>query len=292
MENKKIFLGSLFVIGFLLVAFCIGLFVKGSENPAPGKAETDTGVKTPQAETEDSTAPETTPAETAPADTDKAPRYIFGTPLEESEPPASDDAFHNAVFLGDSRTEGLQLWGGIRQGDYLWHRGMTVFRVDDENYTFGVAGEALTMVGVLQKKQYEQIYIMIGVNELGYPAASYEKGLGTFLDKVIAAQPEAVIYLQTLPPLNDELAQKYLAAYENNKNICVFNEIIVRMAAEKRVVLLDVATAYRDEEGQLPAELTKDGCHFTAEGYGIWADYLRRHRIDKARYFDSRGASD
>lgn len=214
--------------------------------------------------------------------------YEFGVPLEEGEPAADDSVFENAVFLGDSRTEGLQLWGGIHGGRYYWARGMTVFRTDDPAYTFSVDGQKLTMVQALGQRQYDKVYIMIGVNELGWPADLFEEGLGTFLDKVIAAQPEAVVYLQTLPPLNDDMARKNLAYYENNQNVNAFNEIIVRQAAEKRVVLLDTAQAYRDETGQLPADWSVDGCHFTREGYQIWADYLRCHIMDPKRYFDSR----
>ena len=214
--------------------------------------------------------------------------YIFGTPLEASEAVADDAVFENAVFLGDSRTEGLQIWGGIRAGRYHWARGMTVFRVDDPKHTIKVDGKAMTMMDALALQPYDKVYIMMGVNELGWPADLYEEGLGKFLDQVIAAQPEAVIYLQLLPPLNDDLAKKNLASYENNDNVNTFNDIIVRAAREKQVVLLDTAEAFRDETGQLPAELTADGCHFVKDGYLIWADYLRCHVMDPELYFNSR----
>ena len=59
-------------------------------------------------------------------------------------------------------------------------------------------------------------------------------------------------------------------------------------AAEKKVVLLNTAEAYLGEDGQLPAELASDGCHFAYSAYKHWADYLRRHVIDQERYFLSR----
>ena len=162
---------------------------------------------------------------------------------------------------------------------------MTVFRVDSKEWTFNVDGEELTMIEVLEKKQYDSVYIMLGVNELGYPVSSYERNLGIFLDKVIAAQPDAVIYLQTLPPVNDQAARdNHLGSYINNDNLKAFNEVIIRMAAEKRVVLLNTAEVYRDENGQLPADMTSDGCHFKYGKYSLWADYLRCHIMDPARY--------
>jgi len=218
------------------------------------------------------------------------PVYEFGTPLAQSEV-VDDSYFDTAVFLGDSRTEGLQLFGGLHRGDYYWARGMTVFRVDDPNFAvFQVDDEALTMIGALSKKEYSAVYIMVGVNELGYDYTSYETGLAAFIDKVLEAQPNAVIYLQTLPPVNEDVAKASgLASYINNTRINRFNEIIVQTAAEKGVVLLDTAETYRDENGVLPAELASDGCHFVFGGYARWVDYLRCHVMDADTYHYNRG---
>lgn len=270
--------------------------------PSPSVTATVTPEPTPTTEPTPDVPPEptesvpppsvTTPepsVEPTPEPTPTWPVYYFGTPLEQTEP-VEDTHFENAAYLGDSRTEGLQLFGGLRQGDYFWARGMSVFRVDDPTFaTFEIDGEKLTMIGVLSKKQYDAVYIMVGVNELGYSAESYEKGLGEFMDKVLAAQPEAVVYLQILPPVNDEVAAANgLASYINNANIARFNEAIVRVAREKKVVLLDTAEVYRDENGSLPAELASDGCHFVFGGYARWADYLRSHVMDPQRYHYNR----
>ena len=210
--------------------------------------------------------------------------------MEESDPVADDSFFDDAVFLGDSRTEGFELFSGMKHGDFYWARGMTVFRVDDPEFKIAeVEGEKLTLMGALGKKSYASVYIMIGVNELGYPAESYGEGLAKFVDQVLAAQPEAVVYLQVMPPLNDAMCRRNnLAGYINNDNLKAFNEAIVRVAAEKKVALLNTAEAYAGEDGQLPEELANDGCHFAYGAYARWAEYLRRHTIDRDRYFHSR----
>ena len=250
-----------------------------TSDPTPEPTDT---TPEPTVDVSDTPAPEP-PVEPA------LPVYTFGTPLAESEV-VEDTHFENAAFLGDSRTEGLQLFGGLYYGDFFWARGMTVFRVDDPNYAvFDVDGEMLTMIGALSKKEYDSVYIMVGVNELGYDAGSYEEGLGKFIDKVLEVQPNAVVYLQILPPVNEEVAQKSgLASYINNTRIGLFNEAIIRIATEKKVVLLDTAEAYRDENGSLPAELASDGCHFNYSGYTRWSDYLRNHVMDPEIYHYSR----
>ncbi len=251
-------------------------------SPTPAPTPTPTPAPTP------TPTPEPTPT---PLPWDL---YEFGVPLEESEPVEDDAFFDTAVYLGDSRTEGLQLFSGLKHGDFYWARGMTVFKADSEDYrVFEIEGQSYNMLEVLALKQYDNVYIMLGVNELGYPAESYEEGLGELLDKVLELQPNAVVYLQLMPPLNDGLCRaNRLADYINNAKLSSFNEAIVRLAAEKRVVLLDTAQAYAGADGQLPAELASDGCHFAYSAYARWADYLRCHVIDRERYFHSRAQAE
>ncbi|MBD5133716.1 MAG: hypothetical protein HDT38_04495 [Clostridiales bacterium] len=220
--------------------------------------------------------------------------YEFGVPLEETEPVEDDSFFDNTVFLGDSRTEGFELFSGMKEhGDFYWARGMTVFKADSEEYRpFEVDGQKCSLMETLTHKQYDNVYIMLGVNELGYPAESYEEGLGKLMDRITELQPDAVVYLQVMPPLNDAMCRKNkLADYINNANLAKFNEAIVRVAAEKKVVLLNVAEVYAGEAGQLPAELAADGCHFVYSAYARWASYLRGHVMDRERYFGCREAA-
>lgn len=242
---------------------------------------------------EPAASPEAAPAPTPEPTPEPVKPYQFGMPLEESEPVKDDSFFDNTAFLGDSRTEGLQLFSGLKHGDFFWARGMTVFRADSEDYrVFEIDGESYNLVEALALKQYDNIYIMLGVNELGYPTESYEEGLSALLDKILELQPEAVVYLQVMPPLNDALCrQNKLADYINNENLSKFNEAIVRLAELKKVVLLDTAQAYAGADGQLPAELANDGCHFAYGAYKLWADYLRNHVMDRERYFALREAA-
>ena len=255
--------------------------------PTPGLTPEPTPESTPEPTPE--STPEPTPEATPGPTPLPWPVYEFGVPVEESEPVADDSCFENAVFLGDSRTEGLELFGGLRYGDFYWARGLNVFQASNVNYKFiPIDGESCSVMEALQKKSYDAVYIMIGVNELGVAVEDYESGLSKLLDEVITALPDAVVYLQLMPPLNDEMCRANgLAYYITNENLRKFNEVIRRVAAEKKVALLNTAEVYTGEDGQLPEELAHDGCHFTIYSYTPWADYLRSHVIDRERYFYS-----
>ena len=252
---------------------------------APEPASTPEPTPTPKPTPTPEPTPEPTPTP------EPVEPYQFGTPLEECEPVEDDSFFDNTVFLGDSRTEGFQLFSGMKHGDFFWARGMTVFRAGSEEYrVFEIDGQKYSMPEVLALKEYDNVYIMLGVNELGVSASSYESGLRALLDRVLERQPEAVVYLQLMPPLNDSLCRRNgLAGYINNENLSAFNEAIARTAEEKRVVLLNTAEVYTGEDGQLPADLAADGCHFALSAYTRWADYLRCHVMDRERYFGNRG---
>ena len=46
--------------------------------------------------------------------------------VPEAETPVEDDYFADVLFLGDSRTHGLQLYGGLTEGTYFHAVGATV----------------------------------------------------------------------------------------------------------------------------------------------------------------------
>jgi hypothetical protein len=289
MCRKTLFLTAAALLLSLSVG-CGGPSAAQTEPPASPDPTATPAASAPEPSPEASPepTPEATP-EPTPESTSR-PVYQFGVPVEESEPVADDTFFDKAAFLGDSRTEGLQLFSGLKHGTFYWARGMNVFLAGGDEYkAFPVNGEDCTLIGALEQGDFDSIYIMIGVNELGVAVESYEAGLSKLVDRIIAAQPEAVVYLQIMPPLNDEMCRTNdLAYYINNENLQKFNEVIVRVATEKKVALLNTAEVYTGEDGQLPAELANDGCHFAYEAYSLWANYMRNHVIDRELYFYSR----
>ena len=274
------------VLCFLILTACGAPPQTSSVPPGPAGSEEQTVLPQTEQPLEKAEMPE------IPLD-ELLPDYRFGEPLPAGDT-AEDAAFDNCAFIGDSRTEGLQLFGGLKHGDYLWYRGPVVYAgADPEEKVFRVGQEQLSLPEALSRKQYDAVYIMSGVNEMGNSAARFESALRTFIGLVEQTQPEAVIYLQTILPVNDDAARANgMKSFVTNRNVDAFNEVIVRVAAEKQVVLLDTAEVYRGEDGQLPASMTKDGCHFKAGYYPRWADYLRTHVISPDRYRDSRAAAE
>ena len=116
--------------------------------------------------------PATTMAQTTtqPAETTLA----TGQPLvTETTAPAAvfqtvdDSYFSDALFIGDSRTEGLALYGSLTNADFFSSVGLSIFKVTEKAAGNPNTGESVTLSQNLAQKQYGKVYIMLGLNELG-----------------------------------------------------------------------------------------------------------------------------
>lgn len=230
-------------------------------------------------------SPEPTPAATPEPTPTPPPAHDFTRSAPESAP-VEMDYFQDALLIGDSRTEGLQLYSGISGANFYCYRGLTVFEMDTREVVELEDGEKCTIVDALdQGEKYAKIYISLGVNELGAEPEIYESSFSEFLDQVKALQPQAVIYLETVVPVNPEkCTANKLPSYVTNDKVYAFNEILPRLAEEKQIVLLDIAGFFSDETGVLAAENTVDGVHFTKEIYQQWLAYLMNHTVAPEEY--------
>ena len=196
------------------------------------------------------------------------------------------DYFSDALFIGDSRTDGLRLYSGIQGADFYCYKGLTIFEVDERKIV-ELNGSTYSVVEALEKgPQYAKIYISLGVNELGYyNDDAYHQAFSEFLDTVKTLQPDAIIYLENLVPVNPQKCAEYKQPYYvNNDRVAAYNAIYPQLATEHQVALLDVASALSDENGILPADATADGVHFTKAWYQKWLAYLMNHTVSPEEY--------
>ena len=211
--------------------------------------------------------------------------FTFDQPVPQSEP-VEMDYFADALFIGDSRTDGLRIYSGIKGATFYCYKGLNIFDMS-KRQVVEMNGGKYTVTDALKKgPQYQKIYISLGVNELGYPGTdSFYKSFKSFLEEVKAAQPNAIIYLQNLVPVNPDIcAQKNQPSYVNNQRVADFNAVFPQLAQECQVALVDVKTALSDENGILPADATVDGVHFTKAWYQKWLEYLMCHTVTLEAY--------
>ena len=249
-----------------------------SSNPDASQVS---GEPTPTQSASTEPAPTPTPVPT-PTPTPSPEPYDYTAPVPESE--AVDDSwFADAVFIGDSRTDGLRLYSGIKDVDFLCYKGLTVFEVMDNKPVIETANGKVGVLQALEQKQYAKIYLMLGINELGYyNDQGFADTYGAIVDQIMELQPNADIYLQSLIPVSTEKCQQTKQPYYvTNEQIAIYNEIIETIAAEKEVYYVNVKEAMVNEDGELPADASSDGIHFHKEGYQTWYQYLKTHTVEE-----------
>lgn len=194
---------------------------------------------------------------------------------EENQDNLEKDDFSDAVFIGDSRTEGLQINTKLSSARFLAARGLKVDTALTKPVIRLKNGGKGTVIDGLRGEDYRRVYIMFGLNELGWPYLDvfinhYEK----LLDRIHEVLPNATIYVQSILPVSKEKSDNS-DIYKNEK-INRFNKAIEEMARSKGYTYLDVAQIFKDSNGALPKDASADGVHLNKEYSVRWLEYLRQ----------------
>ena len=200
-------------------------------------------------------------------------------PLPETEA-VEDTYFDGAVFLGDSRTEGLSLYSGLKTGYFYTAVGATVESVFSKKNFETEDGEKVPLLDAVAEQDCDKIYIMLGINELGWSKVkTFHDQYAKLVDRVRADHPEAKIVLQSIPPVSAK--QEAKKTYVNNARIAEYNGVIQALAEEKECYFLDVAACLTGGDGLLPKDLNFDGIHLNPAGCKVWLNYLRTHSLEE-----------
>ena len=195
----------------------------------------------------------------------------------QSEPEKDDETggfvtvdeswFNDALFIGDSHTEGLCDYGGMRNATFYYKRGVDVWSVMKKSFVGGK-----TIPQALAAEHFGKIYIMLGINEI--MCGTTESFAAQYADVVAQLrelQPDALIYIQAI--FHTSQKKSDTSSY-NNDVINARNAAIAAIADGEQVFFVDCNAVFDDENGALTPSYTGDGVHVKAAYYSMWRDYL------------------
>ncbi len=193
----------------------------------------------------------------------------------------NDSYFNDAAFLGDSRTLGIYDYVGLSGADFFCDNGMTIFKLlKDDGVTEQGTGQKVDLKKVLQERQYGKIYMMLGMNELGYGNTSmYMQEYMSVLKQIREWQPQAIIFI--MANLHVSREKNNMETEFNNININDKNVACARLANGTDVFYLDSNPMFTDSEGFLYSEMTFDGVHLYAKHYDKWRQFLMEHGVER-----------
>lgn len=201
------------------------------------------------------------------------------TPAPTPEP-TPEIHHHDALFIGDSNTV-LFMKHVFREREkdpnymedaiFLAKTGLGLRHIEEESFT-KCDGTEWMVYDLLKSHSFNKIYIMLGTNDIGYykdinrTIFNYKRLLNN-----ITAMAEADIYIQSILPLGKKLKNhKYL----NNDRADQVNREIAKYGERLGCYYLDIASCFRDTNGDLDKKYSEDGLHLDRNAMPLWADYI------------------
>lgn len=254
---------TLLFLFILIGAVSLFMLFRKTEAASPDSAEETTQEI---AITTTSHIPETTVAETEMINTGIAD--TGNTPVETETEIVSMD---KSLFIGDSRTVGLMEYGQIDEADFFCSVGMSVFNIHKKPVSVPSMGK-LTLTELLNHKEYKEIYIMLGVNEMGYKFESIINKYNELITFIKEKEPEAAIII--LANLHVTKKRSDSDKTFNNAAIDRLNTALSEFADHHSIFYLDSNGLFDDETGALSSDKSSDNTHLYAKYYTEWSNWI------------------
>lgn len=180
------------------------------------------------------------------------------------------------AFIGDSRTQGLIMYNGLKDVQDYSYVGLMVDTAISKEFVKTSNGNKVTLLQDMKEKNIKKVYIMLGVNELGwsYPQV-FKSKYKELINEIRKVKPNIEIYVQSIIPVTKsrDKSDKYF----NNTRIEKYNQLIKEVSEEENVKYLNVQSALVNSDGYLPEEASTDGIHIGKSYCEKWLEYLKNN---------------
>lgn len=237
-------------------------------NPKKESSQTGTDRQTGQAGEGQQSSPQS--AEGGKQQTEEeSGKKVFGT--------VTEDYFSDALFIGDSRTVGMQQSGLLPNATYYAKIGIGIGSILSQRIVSD-GGSMISVEEALGRHSFGKVYVMIGINDMSRGDVSwFTEQYQEILDVIQRTQPNAVIYIQGNIPMSYRI-QDFSGAL-NNANLEQRNEASRGLADGQDIFYLDIENIYADANGHLDTAYSSDGLHIGTKYYPRWVEYLMEHAV-------------
>jgi lysophospholipase L1-like esterase len=169
------------------------------------------------------------------------------------------------LFLGDSITEG---WSG--RGRRVWDQ----YYANLDAANFGISGDRTQHVlwrienGELDGISPKVVVLMIGTNNIGYPAEDILKADELIVHRIHEKLPDAKVLVLGIFPRGAS------ADDPRRAKIKTVNAGLATLDDGNKTRFLDIGSKFLNDDGSLPRPIMPDFLHPSAAGYQIWADAM------------------
>jgi len=124
---------------------------------------------------------------------------------------------NNVAFIGDSRTQAFLMYAGLKDVQDYTNIGLMVDTALTKKFITNDNGEKITILEDLATKNIDTIYIMLGINELGWIYNDiFIKDYENLIDKILEVRPNCEIIVQSIIPVTKTKSEGD-SIYNNDK---------------------------------------------------------------------------
>lgn len=268
---SMIFMNLLLVLIICTVCFFTYNIINGedgtsSEPPFTAVTSEPPETEAPATDSDISSAPESTAS------------------VEESSGTASDTStdnqptidfdkeyFSSSLFIGDSISTGLSLYGFLDQDNVFAQQGLAPSTALDAEI------DGVTLSAKIAAFKPKKIFVMLGTNSVGYADNETLAASMNELVEKISGLTKAKIYVISIPPITPEAEQ----SDENEltkKDIDDYNEKLKTAVSGSGASFIDLNSVLSNSDGYFDADYAEmDGIHFMGTTYEVMLSYLQKH---------------
>lgn len=171
----------------------------------------------------------------------------------------------DVVLLGNSIT----FWGD-------WNERFKKPKIRNQGIPGDITFGVLDRIGEVTRGKPAKVFILIGINDIArhIPDSIIEQNYIRIIDKIRTGSPGTEIFFQTLLPTNASF-NALTSHYHKEKNILEINAALKKIAAAKKIGLIDLYAHFADDSGKLIKRYSWDGVHLTQKGYAEWVKVLK-----------------
>ena len=181
----------------------------------------------------------------------------------------------DVIFLGDSITHG---WEGQKK---TWDEAFGEFKP----VNLGIGGDQTGHVlwRITEGKEIDPLkpklaVIMIGTNNTGgHSAEQIAGGVKAIVTELQKQKPDMKILVLGVFPRGGGIKKDdpVAPAEKLNPKIKQINDILAKLADDKKVFYKDIGGKFLNKDGGLERKVMPDLLHLSADGYKIWADAIK-----------------
>lgn len=182
----------------------------------------------------------------------------------------------NVAFIGNSRTQAFLMYTGLNDDIDYTNVGLMVDTAITKKFITNDEGEKITILEDLENRNIDTVYIMLGINELGWVYSSiFIKNYEELIDKIREVKPDCEIIIQSIIPVTKTKSDN--DSIYNNKKISEYNALIKEMSDRKKIKFVNLVPVLADENGNLPENASPDGVHLNKEYCLKWLECLKNN---------------